>query len=608
MDTLKLCENELNKYMRIITGSCGEITLISDGDKDLFKERIEIAVNAGKGYIRGNRPRAVLLGVYEFLRRVGCEFLRPGNAGEHIPHKPLSELTVAADITPANRHRGITIEGAVSLENVLDIIEWAPKVGFNSYFVQFRTGFEFFDRWYSHASNPTLKSKVITIKDSEQFVQRIVSAIKERDMIYHAVGHGWTSECLGIKGEGWKTEEVDLSESQLEMTALVKGKRGLFGGVPLNTQLCYSNAKVRAQMVEEVVKYAKNNPQTDVIHFWLADAFNNVCECENCRKKRFSDWYVMMLNDIDERLTGEGLNVKICFLVYFDLYWKPLYERIRNNDRFIMMFAPLFRTFTQSYDGAESIETANYELNAVDYPRGVGAYLGFLREWQQIFDGDSFDFDYHLMWDINRDFGGSALAGVLYKDVRSLKALGLNGFMSCQIQRAFYPNGLTVWLMGRSLFDGEISFEQLQSDYYSAAFGKYCDFARVFYATLDEKVPFSYFEGGRTDKPLGEMIPTLKEAENYLESILSQMPNGGDSVSEESLKILAFLARNTLYFVKVLLLKAQGVPKEQSQAAEQAFKEHIYQNEMRFQPYFDEFYTERILMGLIESRDTGIYA
>ena len=608
MNTLKLCESELCKYMREMTGEKGEIRLISGDDKDLFREHIEIDVQSGKGVIRGNRPRALLLGVYEFLRRCGCRFVRPGRLGEQVPKRDISDMTVHADITPANRHRGITIEGAVSLQNVLDIVEWAPKAGFNSYFLQFRTAYEFFDRWYSHARNPLLAPQAFTHGDSENFVEKIVAAIKERDMIYHAVGHGWTAACLDMEGESWKVKEASLNEEQRSMLASVNGKREFFGGVPLNTQLCYSNPKVRARMAEEVVKYAKSHREADVIHFWLADNYNNVCECENCAKKRFSDWYVMMLNDIDRRLTEEGIDVKICFLVYFELYWPPLTERIINEDRFIMMFAPLMRTYTQSYAGAKPSAMPEYKLNQIKYPRDIGAYLGFLENWQKIFKGDSFDFDYHLMWDINRDFGGEALAEILYRDVRSLKDMGLNGFMSCQVQRAFYPSGLAFYVMGRALFDGAADFAGLREEYYSAAFGKNAEFAKKIYSEIEEKVPFAYFEGGRTDSDLKKILPGLKEVKAFLERVASDLPEGENETCRESLAVLGFAANNVAKFLNVIILKTEGAPPEETARAEEERKRYFNSNEMRFQPYADGFYVNMITEGLIASRETGIYA
>ena len=49
-----------------------------------------------------------------------------------------------------------------------------------------------------------------------------------------------------------------LDESQLPLTALVNGKRGFLGGIPINTNLCYSNPDVVESFAEKVVAYAKN--------------------------------------------------------------------------------------------------------------------------------------------------------------------------------------------------------------------------------------------------------------------------------------------------------------------------------------------------------------
>ena len=62
-------------------------------------------------------------------------------------------------------HRGICIEGANSLENVLNFIEWMPKMGFNSFFIQFKKPDTFFERWYHHIFNPILEREEKSRKD-----------------------------------------------------------------------------------------------------------------------------------------------------------------------------------------------------------------------------------------------------------------------------------------------------------------------------------------------------------------------------------------------------------------------------------------------------------
>ena len=254
--TIELSKKELSDYMLRITGEKGDISLIVDEGGSLFDEHYVIDVEKGKGEIRANRPRALLIGVYDFLRRIGCRFIRPGANGDIVPRKPLEDITVKVDVVPANKHRGITIEGAVSIENILSLIEWAPKVGFNSYFIQFRTSFDFFNRWYAHINNPLLEGEEFTEERAAEYVKQIVEKIKERDMIYHAVGHGWTAACVGIDANGWEgADDSLLNDDQRSKLAEISGKRGFFKNIPLNTQLCYSNENVRRSMVDEVCIY-----------------------------------------------------------------------------------------------------------------------------------------------------------------------------------------------------------------------------------------------------------------------------------------------------------------------------------------------------------------
>ena len=599
MTTREFCAEELNRYVFRICGEMPNIELVCGDDADIFNESYSMNVVGGKGRIVANRPRALLLGVYDFLRRVGCRFLRPGEKGEWIPRRALSELTVTADVVPSARHRGITIEGAVSLENVTDIVDWAPKAGFNSYFIQFRTAFEFFDRWYKKTG------QTLTERQSAVFVQKIVAEIRKRDMIYHAVGHGWTTACLGVQCNGWKASDKPLPPEKQILLAQTNGERQFFKGIPLNTNLCYSKPEVRRKMAEEVATYAAAHPEIDVLHFWLADDSNNVCECDACAKKRFADWYILMLNEIDAQLSARGLSVKICFLVYLDLYWAPQEETINNPDRFIMMFAPIFRTYTAPYAVEEQGKPLPYICNKVEYPHDAGTYVRFLRDWQKQFCGDCFDFDYHLMWDILRDFGGERLAQVLYADIRSLPKLGMKGFMSCQLQRAFYPNGLAFYLMGRALSDDSLSYDDIRQEYYTAAFGNAAEFASRLYSEIERTVSFAYMkEEEKCDTAFAGFI----EAQSLIQNALAKFPSSENGVHAESLAILRFAAENTLRLVNVLVLRITGADKEKIEKAEAERKQFFEAGELRVQPYVDGFYENLSVGGIVAAPSAGIYA
>jgi len=448
--------------------------LAAPGQTSEFEDGIFVQVQNGQGVIAGIHGRSVLLAVYRFLTEAGCRWVRPGDEGEYIPHTNLSDLTVHLAELPSYRHRAICIEGAVSLENVLDVIDWMPKVGFSGYFMQFREGHTFFERWYSHRYNPFLKPDECTVEQARTFTRQIEAELEKRGLLYHAVGHGWTCEAFGIPGLGWDPVVQEWPEEVVNSLALVNGKRQMWHDIPLITSLCFSNPQVRQRVVAGVVEYVQAHQNIQALHFWLDDGFNNKCECPECRKMRPADYYVILLNELDEALAQVGFPGKVVFLAYADLLWPPQVERIKHPERFILMFAPITRSYRKPlFPQDMSYPLPPYVRNQLIFSDNNDEQLAFLRGWQALFNADSFIFDYHLMQSgtYTCDPDHIFLARLLSTDIKNLKKLGLSGYVSCQIQRIFFPTGLVMYTMGRTLWNDALAFDDLVDEYFAAAFG-----------------------------------------------------------------------------------------------------------------------------------------
>ena len=455
------------------------IVLGLDGSMPYSAEQdgFSVCLQDGMGHITATNERSLLIAVYRLLQELGCRFLFPGKEGEVIPARPLdaAALTVSLCEKPSYRHRAICIEGAVGYEHVRNTIDWLPKVGMNGYFVQFKTPACFFQRFYNQTENSDMPTSPVTNDDVAHIWSRLEEEIVKRSLDYHAMGHGWTCEPFGIDGTDWSVYGQELSPEVVPHLALVNGKRELFGGKALNTNLCYSNPATRQIMIDAVVKYCKEHPQVNFLHFWLSDGRNNHCECPACVKALPSDFYVMLLNELDERLTAENISTRIVYLVYRDLLWAPQREKIKNPDRFVLMFAPITRTYSNAFvdlDITQKAELPPFVRNRLSDPRSVAENVGFLRKWQQeqTFDS-SFDFDYHLMWDHDIDPGYMECARILYTDMVNLDQIGLDGMVSCQLQRVAFPTGLPQYAMARALWDKSLSFEEICCEYFTAAFG-----------------------------------------------------------------------------------------------------------------------------------------
>ena len=449
---------------------------LEQSDDDMIK----IVVKNGAGIITGSNERSVLLGVYRFLFELGCRWIRPGADGEVIPGQRLErkELNVNVTETASRRHRGICIEGQVSYEHVRDMIEWLPKVGLNSYFVQFQTPSYFFKRWYNdQKSTRDIPVDSVEDEDVDHIWLRLEEEIIRRGLSYHAVGHSWTCEAFGVRGTEWRHHKEALPKEFQNALALRDGKRELWKFSVLNTNLCYSDVTVRQRLIEEVLRYCRKHPAVDYLHFWLADGENNHCECAECSKYRPSDYYMILLNELDAALSAAGFGTKVVFLVYEDLLWEPEHFRLNNPDRFVMMFAPISRSYRKAYADFVPIATTElkpYVRNRLKKPKTVAENVAHLKCWQKQFDGDSFDFDYHLMWNHYTDPGYYFTARILHLDMKKLGKIGLNGMISCQLNRAFLPTALPDYAMAKALWDENSDFEEVCHEYYSAAFGEYC--------------------------------------------------------------------------------------------------------------------------------------
>jgi len=617
--TIRFAARELKSYLTRMTGQ--SVVLRSSGSRGIrlgligefaqapevsvedptLDDAIYIDVSGGSGVIAGINPRSVLLAVYRYLTELGCRWVRPGEDGEFVPRVG-SLRPVKASETPSYRHRGICIEGAVSEEHVRNIVDWAPKLGFNAYYIQFREAHTFFDRWYSHETDPAKQHKSISIEKARRHTAAVVREIKKRGMVYHAVGHGWTCEPFGISGLGWEQSDQKPTKKVRQYLAQVNGKRELWGGIALNTNLCYGNPEVRRLVTEEIANYAQAHPEIDIMHFWLADGSNNNCECELCTKARPSDFYVMMLNELDALLTKRGLATKIVFLIYVDLLWPPEREKIANPDRFILMFAPITRTYSKSFaTDAPLPKLPPFERNKLEFPHSVEENLAFLKAWQKGFPGDSFDFDYHMMWDHFKDLGYAAVADILAQDMRGLRNIGINGMVSVQVQRAFFPSGLPMTAMGRVLWDRDVPYTKVVSDYYASAFGPDGKAARKYLEKLTELFDPVYIRG---EKPAVD--PAAARRFRKIEGVISRfrptIERNAHSESECWEKSWDYLRHHAAIcetLAPALEARARG-DKPAARAAWEETKQYALANEAIIHPALDVYFFVRILGALFE--------
>lgn len=456
-------------------------------------DRIHVSVRNGNGVITGSNPRSVLFAVYRFLYTLGCRFPTPEDDGDVIPKRTLglADMTAELDEEPSYRHRGIVIEGSLDYTQAKNMIKWMPKLGLNEYFIQYLVPRQYFWRVYKHYGETLTESEVLRMQS------RLVEEIKKRDLIYHAVGHTWQCVPFGIEGSFGK-KGVTVPEESRQYLALINGKRELFEDNPLATEVCYSNREAREIMIRAAVDYCKQHPEVDYLHFWQSDGFNNCCECEQCRDKVAADLYIPLLNELDAAFTKEGIGAKIVFLCYTTLFWAPVKERLINKERFVFM-GTVAHSYSKPIDALErKVEVPPYRLNQNEPPKTNEMCLAMIQKWQDVFDGDSFLFDYNQIWDHYKDPGYMHVAARIAGDNRLLAKLGFNGLHSCQFTQVGSPTWLPTYTHGVSMWNTALTFDEIADEYFTAVFGEDAARAKAWLTALSDDFDPPYL---RHEKP-----------------------------------------------------------------------------------------------------------
>ena len=507
---------ELKKYLRMMMPRCGEIDICYDPEaKDGFRlglledfdlpceapdpfidDLVHIDTDCEGGILAGSNPRSVLYAVYRYLKLNGCRWLYPGVDGEHIPMKEIAPQKYHH--LASYRFRGHCNEGAEFQGCMLETIDFYAKQELNVYMIEFDNPYAYYDHYYSHLRNTANRpAEPVTPEQTLQWKRQCEAEIDKRGLQFHDMGHGWTAEPFGISScDGWAShDDVALTDEQIGYLAQLKGVRGLYRGVALNTQICMSNPKARDVINDYIVEYARKAKNVGYLHVWLADSSRNHCECEECQKLRPSDYYVIMMNELDKKLEKAGLDTRIVFICYMDTLWAPLQEEVKNTTRFSMLYAPIHRSYCSSITEGEVPEAQPYVRNGWVAPPTADAHLALLRTWKKAWKGPTFGYEYHF-W--RHQFNDPSLLEIsrrIYEDIRSLRYMGLDGYVEDGSQRSFFPNGLHMHVFAETLLNRDQDFDAIVEDYLRHAFGEDWTLAKKYFDRVAEAFNNPYLCG-----------------------------------------------------------------------------------------------------------------
>ena len=616
---LDFAAEELKKYLRMMMPECGDVEisyepdategfrlgLLEDfglpfeGQDAVLDDVIHVETDEKGGILAGSNPRSVLFSVYRFLRENGCRWLYPGVDGDYVPMKDIEPVSYhkLAD----HRFRGHCNEGAESQQCMLETIDFYAKQELNIYMMEFRIPFSYYDHYYNHRFNNINRvPEPVSTMQVLQWKRQCETEIAKRGLQFHDMGHGWTADPYGMDTSNrklWKNGTLKLTDECRKYIALRNGERELYRSDPQWTNPCMSQPIVRSIMADAVVEYAKKHSNVDYLHVWLADGTRNHCECEECSKMRPSDWYMMIMNEIDEKLDAAGLDTRIVFIAYVDTLWGPEKIAIKNPKRFSLLYAPITRSYCESFrEDSVLPEPLPYERNAWQTPSSAEENQALLNQWFELWKGDNFAYEYHFWRHQVRDPGGLYIAKRIYEDIRALKYMNLRGIVEDGSQRSFFPNGFAIYVYAETLMNRDCDFEAVKEDYFSHIYGPDWKKAVSLLSRISAAFDYEYTSGKKSVDPeisnfynpaMAPQLAKIKELAAEERALVAKhmvMPTRPQTVSW---RLLGYHATYIGLFADLLIAKASGdnfLAKE----LHDRFREEFGKFEVEIERYYDQ--------------------
>lgn len=331
---------------------------------------------------------------------------------------------------------------------------------------------------------------------------------------------------------------------------------------------------------------------------------------------RPADWYMMMMNELDEELTARNSDARIAFIAYVDTMWGPEHVEIKNPKRFALLFAPIARKYLTSLDVTSGKgQTMPYERNRLRMPKTIEDCYAYLREWKKLWRGTVFCYEYHFWINQYFDVGGLYFSRRISEDIKTMVRAGIEGLIEDGSQRSFFPNGLGFYVYGNTLFDLNADVDALIEDYFRHAYGEHAAFALDYFKTITDLFEFAYMKGeATTDREKGKFYdPARVQKMEQIIALAAHAKQYAEAhtrldmrVQTVSMQLLSHHADFCAGLAKCMIPKCQG-KHDEAQALFREFFAEYGKREVRIERYYDQYMCVSAMRKIFEEQfQTGI--
>lgn len=200
-------------------------------------------------------------------------------------------------------------------------------------------------------------------------------------------------------------------------------------------------------------------------------------------------------------------------------------------------------------------------------------------------------------------------AQVLFKDMQDLHLLGLNGMISCQLQRIFLPNGLAMTAMAAALWNRNADYDDLQKGYFEDIYGEYAEEMRIYLETLSDLLDARYLrkELPTIDEKCAEKFRKIPDwVKRYMPVFQAMQASAQTSVQRTTWANMILHGELCIRFSGVLAHRASGNFKE-ADACWNEMKDFMNRIEPEIHPFFDVLFYMIIVGRALGYEDSPDY-
>ena len=486
-EILYFAHDELLKYARFIFGEDLYFNMknsffigIDSNDEKIGTEGYRINIKKDSIRVSGSSPAGALYGIYCFLKDFcGCCFAAPGINGEYIPELTKLDLP-ETEVTkkPILPYRGMQCIHRFQWKEIINVFDWMAKNGFN--YVMYMPVAE-----DVRSDLKTVDPETGEIRDNgksrysnDEFRKFLLPEIRQRglklDMNHHNILANWLPP-------------VKYFELHPDWYPLIDGKRQ--AKAP-QLGICTSNQDGVNKIIENVKKFLRENPETEIIGIIPEDGYGGGCQCENCVKldhpeetipetlnhrspegenKPLIHRYSLLLNQVAEEISTEFPKIKIGALYYVDLQWPPRHVKLHKN--ILPMVAIYWRCGAHKIENNDKCEINNF-------------FHDLVNQWSKAKPNDFILYEYYMGMNAQASLP-YPMGKVIIEEWPELIKLGVQGASIQANPLNYRAYGINYLAFAAAAWNEKACYNTVFNYWLKGMFGAAAPFIKPIYEALD---------------------------------------------------------------------------------------------------------------------------